>query len=73
MPPRRVDPNETDCCTRGSVFAQISPPIEERPNEFTALDYPLTTQFRQAVTQAQINALVGSGLLEKADYVFCEC
>jgi protein-tyrosine phosphatase len=32
-------------------------------------DYALSTQFRQAANQAQLNQLVGSGLLKKAVYI----
>jgi hypothetical protein len=39
------------------------------PEDQVILDYTLTTEFRQAVTQAQLNQLIGSGLLKKADYV----
>lgn len=39
------------------------------PEDQVIADYALSTQFRQAVIQAQISALVGSGLLKKAAYI----
>jgi protein-tyrosine phosphatase len=39
------------------------------PDEQVMQDYLLTNQFRAAVNNAQLNALVGSGRLGKAAYV----